>query len=346
MTLVDLSAPPAAPDPAQFSEQPAGLLDALPRRVALTLAELRCAAAHAGDAPLPFDVPATTSDRAGGPEAGPEAGPYAGPGASAAAGGLESRLGRSPGSVEDDAWATVMTALHEPVGSLARRGLLVDGALDEGLAGAVGLLAVPDVALDLDVAVQTAGGALRARAWHRQAGGAVATLATLDGVVFELSWFAAEHWPAELARVPVLPEDHDAGRSSVPERVDLPYELADAAAEAVRSSRPDLLAVLADQHAAAVHDGDGTAYGTTEVLDLLAGLGTEAQGRLRAMVADTRAERTEVVGVASWVLLGDGWHALRPYRHRTSGEARVEVRRVEPPDLGPLLAPVLAEVTR
>lgn len=326
MTLVDLSAPPPTPEPT------AGLLDALPRRVALTLPELRCAAAHAGDAPLPFEVR--------------EPGDGPGGGAAAHQGGLESRLGRSRGSTDDEAWATVMGALHEPIGSLDRRGLLVDGALDEGLAGAVGLLAVPDVALDLDVAVQTAGGPLRARAWHRQAGGAVATLSTLDGVVFELAWFAAEHWPTELARVPVLPEEHGAGRTTVPAHVDLPYELADAAAEAVRSSRPDLLAVLADQQAATVRGAEGTTYDAVEVLDLLTGLSGEAQGRLRAMVADTSGGTTDVVGVVSWVLLGDGWHALRPYRERTGGEARVEVRRVEPADLGPLLAPVLAEVTR
>ncbi|MDN4171993.1 hypothetical protein QWY28_03465 [Nocardioides sp. SOB77] len=318
MTLVDLSTPPA-PDPA------AGLLDALPRRVALTLPELRCVAEHAGGAPLPFDVhePAPAGE-----------------------GGLESRLGRSRGSAEDEARAAAMAALHEPVGSLTRRGLLADGVPDEGLAGAVGLLAVPDVALDLDVAVRTGGGPLRARAWHRQAGGAVATLATIDGVAFELAWFPAAHWPTELARVAVLPEDHESGGSSVPAHVDLPYELADAAAEAVRSSRPDLLAVLAAQEGATVRGGDGTPYDVADVLDLLAGLSGEAQGRLRALVADTSGEETTVVGVVSWVLLADGWHALRPYRERGTGSARVEVRRVEPAELGPLLAPVLAEVTR
>lgn len=323
MTLVDLSTPPPAPDPATA---PTGPLDALPRRVTLTLAELRCAAAHAGDAPLPFDLrepEATGSD-----------------------GGLESRLGRSPGSAGDDAWASVVAALHKPVATLSRRGLLVDGTLDEGLAGALGLLAVPDVALDLDVSVRTAGGPLHARAWHRQAGGAVATLATVDGIVFELAWFAAERWPAELARVAVLPEDHATGRSSVPELVDLPYELADAAAEAVRSSRSDLLPVLAGQHATAVRGADGAAYGVEEVLDLLAGLSGESQGRLRALVADTTGEETTLVGVVSWVLLADGWHALRPHGDPGSGEPRVEVRRVEPADLGPLLAPVLAEVSR
>ncbi|MEV7429730.1 hypothetical protein AB0N29_08935 [Nocardioides sp. NPDC092400] len=322
MTLVDLSTPPAGPAPTS------GLLDALPRRVALTLPELRCAADHAGGAPLPFDAVEPDASADG------------------AAGGLESRLGRSRGSAEAEARRTVMDALHPPATSLARRGLLVDGALEEGLAGAIGLLAVPDLALDLDVAVGTGGDGVRARAWHRMAGGAVATLATVDGVVFELAWFAADHWPAELARVAVLPEDHRATGSGVPAHVDLPYELADAAAEAVRSSRPDLLAVLAAQEGATVRGGDGTTYDATEVLDVLAGLSGEVQGRLRALVADTSGEQTTVVGVLSWVLLGDGWHALRTYRDRVGDEARVEVRRVEPADLGPLLAPVLAEVTR
>ena len=50
------------------------------------------------------------------------------------------------------------------------------------------------------------------------------------------------------------------------------------------------------------------------------------------------------VGVVSWALLADGWHALRP--HREDGEQRVEIRRVEPAELAAVLAPVLAEAVR
>ena len=47
MPTIDLSTPPPPPT---------GLLEALPRRVALTLAELRLVAQRAGGAPLPFDL--------------------------------------------------------------------------------------------------------------------------------------------------------------------------------------------------------------------------------------------------------------------------------------------------
>ncbi len=75
---------------------------------------------------------------------------------------------------------------------------------------------------------------------------------------------------------------------------------------------------------------------------LLSALATEPAGRLRALVADVSAATTTVVGVVSWVLLADGWRALRP--RRADGTDRIEVRHVEPGDLAVELAPVLAEV--
>lgn len=227
---------------------------------------------------------------------------------------------------EAEARAAALSHLHEPQSSLARRGLLVDTELDEGLLGAVGLLATPDVALDLDV---TAGGA-QARAWHRQAGGAVASLATADGLVFELAWFPVDRWPDELARAAALPEELEIGDSGVPDRLDLPYQLLDAAGEALRSHRADLLSVLVAEHEADL-----------DLVPVLTALATGTRGRLRALVADVSAGSTTVVGVLSWVLLADGWRALRP-----RDADRVEVLRVEPADLAAQLAPVLAEVRR
>jgi hypothetical protein len=308
LPTIDLTTPPPAPD---------GVLDALPRRAALTLPELRLVAEAAGGAPLPFDV--------------------TGPGEAAA---LEDRLGRSRGTVEDEGYHAVLETLHDPRSSLERRGLLTDGRLDDGLLGAVGLLAAPRLALEIDVVADQ----VQAKAWHRQAGDAVATLSTVDGVVFELAWFPTASWPAELGRVAVVPEDLARHESAVPARVDLPYELADAAAEALRSSRADLVAVLASRHAGAVHDGDGTPLGEADTARALAALSTEARGRLRVLTADVAGDQTSVVGVVSWVLLADGWRALTP--HRVDDVARVDVRRVEPEDLAADLAPVLAEVSR
>ena len=170
-----------------------------------------------------------------------------------------------------------------------------------------------------------------ALAWHRERGGAVASLATADGIVFELSWFPAERWAAELARTAVLPEHVPTGPSAVPALLDLPYGLVDAAAEAEPARRDGLLSALAAQHDIGL-----------DVVPVLAALSTETAGRLRALVADISGKQTTVAGVVSWLLLADGWHALRT--HRTEAGDRLEVRRVEAADLATELAPVLAEV--
>jgi hypothetical protein len=306
MATIDLSNPPPPP---------AGILGALPRRVSLTLPELQCVAARAGGAPLPFEM-VTGGERE-----------------------LGGRLGNTPATLEAEAYADALSSLHDPESSLARRGLLVDTSMDEGLLGAVGLLATPTVALDLDVAA----GDTRVRAWHRQRGAAVASLATADGIVFELAWFPTDQWADELARVTVLPEDLALRTSVVPDQVVLPYALADAASEAVHSNRSDLLSVLVAEHTGETRDDDGRVLPDLEVVSLLSGLSTETRGRLRALVADVSGVTTSVVGVVSWVLLADGWRTLRP--RRADGVDRVELSRVGSGDLARELAPVLAEVT-
>jgi hypothetical protein len=306
LPTIDLSTPP---------RPPAGTLDALPRRVALTLPELRLVADRAGGAPLPFTISSP-------PEAP----------------AIEDRLGTSPGTTQDQAYVAVLDSLHDAETSLGRRGLLTDGTVDEGLLGAVGLLATPSLALDIDVVAESA----QAKVWHRQSGGAVATLATVDGVVFELAWFPVAQWTDELARIAVLPEDLSLGDSAVPASVVLPYELADAAAETAVESRPDLLPVLAAQHSGHVLDEAGKPLSEAEVVGIVSALSSESRGRLRALVADVSGETTTVVGVVSWTLLADGWHALRPLH--SEGDLRVDVHRVSATDLGADLAPVLAAV--
>ncbi|HWJ65224.1 MAG TPA: hypothetical protein VNT31_00975 [Nocardioides sp.] len=300
---------PAVPAPPPPRRLP---IDAAPRRIGLTLPELQHAALLAGGAPLPFEVaPPTAADA------------------------MQSRLGSSPTTTDDQAYRAAVASLHQPAESLARRGLLTDGRLDAGLAGAIGLLAAPRVALDVDV--RMAG--VQAKVWHRQETRAVASLATVDGIVFELGWFAADAWVGELARVAALSEDLVLGSSAVPSYVDLPFELADAAAEAVRVGRGDLLAVLAARHSGAVR-GPAGPLTDDAVARLLTALSGEAQGRLRALVADVSGAEVDTVGVVSWTLLADGWRALRP--HEEDGVARLEVRSVTPGDLGAVVAPVLA----
>jgi hypothetical protein len=312
MPTVDL-ATPAPPPPA-----PPGTLEGLPRRVALTLPELRLLAERAGGAPLPFDVVERPDD-----------------------GPLQSRLGRTRQTADDEAYAAALATLHDPAEALARRGLLTGDAgeaPEPGVVGALGLLATPEIALDLDVVVDT----VRGRAWHRQRAGAVASLSTVDGLVFELAWFGTDQWAAELARMAVVPEDVELGDSAVPDVVDLPYELLDAGAEAIRSGRADLLSTVVAHHTGSAVDAAGSPLDDTTATAVVGALVGETQGRLRALVADVDAGGT-TIGVLSWVLLADGWRVLRP--HQEEDAHRVEVRRVRPADLASVLGPVLAEVT-
>lgn len=295
MTTIDLAAAPAA--------APAEPFDGVPRRVGLTLPELAHLTATLG-APLPFEVP----------DAAP-------------ASGLDVRLGQSRPAGEDAAYDAALAALGSPEASLLRRGLVgEDGRAEPGVAGALGLLATPAVAVDLDVTI----GSVRAHAWHRQNAAGVATLATADGLVFETSWFPVGAWPDEIARTAALPEDAPMRSSQVPDHVEVPYTLADAVLEALRSGRGDLVPLLTD--------GDAT------LTAVLTALGNETRGRLRALMASVAAGSAAPIGVVSWVLVADGWRALRP--RTVGGELQLIITRVEPADLATDLAPVLAKVTR
>jgi hypothetical protein len=308
MVTIDLGTPPA---PA------ASVLDGLPRRLPLTLPELRLAAERSGGAPLPFEMaaPTTTSP-------------------------LEDRLGESRGSAEEAAYSAALDALHEPAGSLERRQLLVDGRLEPGLAGAIGLLATPDVAVDIDVVVE----GVHVKSWQRQSDLGVATLSTADGIVFELAWLPADQWADELGRVAMLPADLHMTASGVPAWVDLPFELLNAAGEALHSGRGDLVSVLADHHSGTVVE-DGRPVADADVAGLLQTLSRETRGRLRALVAHVGDGPPSVVGVVSWLLLADGWHALETHTGGDTAVPLVRLRAVGPSDLAGALAPVIAEVT-
>jgi len=305
MVTIDLTTPPA---PA------ASFLDGLARRLALTLPELRLLAELAGDAPLPFDLHDAPDGRAG----------------------LSGRLGQSRGSVEDAAYADALATLHDAAETLRRRGLVTDDGPDPGIIGAVGLLATPTLALDIDVAAADT----QVKAWHRFAEGAVASLSTCDGIVFELAWFPVDRWTAELARVTAVPGDLPLTTSAVPRALDLPYSLVDSVGEALRSGRADLVPVLVGQSGGDVR-ADGDPLGAAEAATAVCAIHTESRGRLRILAAEASELRTTSVGVVSWVLLKDGWHSITP---RHDDGARVAVGRVDPDDLATELAPVLAQV--
>ena len=306
MVTIDLTTPPA---PA------ATFLDGLPRRLALTLPELRLVAELAGGAPLPFDLVEPAAEGSG----------------------LSGRLGRSRGSVDHAAYVEALGTLHDPAETLRRRGLVDDDGPQPGLLGAVGLLATPRLALDVDVAA----GGTQVKAWHRCSDGAVATLSTCDGIVFELAWFPTDRWTDELARITLVPQDVRSGTSAVPAVLDLPYAVVDAVGEALRGGRADLVPVLVTQAGQAVLSDDQPLTEAAATAAVSA-LHAESRGRLRILAAEVARDRTTDVGVVSWVLLADGWHSITP-RHDEDGP-RVTVRRVDPSDLATELSPVLAQV--
>lgn len=294
MTTIDLGPAQAVP-----AEPWAGV----PRRVGLTLPELTFACATIG-APLPFEPLEQRED------------------------GLQARLGQTRSTVEDDALARALEGCGDGGASLRRRSLISDdGNLEPGIAGALGLLATPDVVVDIDVVVD----GVRAHAWHRQQGGAAASVATVDGLVFELSWYPAKAWPAELGRVATLPSDTERRTSRVPDHLQVPYSVADSVLEAIRTGRTDLVPTLTSDD--------------TTLADALKALAEETHGRLRAVVAGTGDPSAAAIGVVAWTLVADGWRALRTTTGPDGG-LDLALTSVEPSELAADLAPVLAEVAR
>lgn len=315
MTVVDLTTTPTPP--------PTDLLDGLPRRIGLTLAELQHAARLANHAPLPFAAP--SPPRLGGGSVG-----------AGGSGRLGDRLGAAGGDTES-AYDGAVRALPDPEDSLIRRGLVTAGDLDAGLAGALGLLSAPRLAVDLDLAV----GHDRLRSWHRQLGDAVAALSTADGLVFELAWCHTSQWAGELARVATVP-DAEGATPGVLDGLRVPFELADAAAEAVAAGRADLLPVLWEQ-LGPITDDAGDPLASADAQAALGALTGPCRGRLRVLATDVHRAGGLPVATVSWLLLRDGWHALEPTPDAGSGS--LAVRPVEPSDLALTLAPALAAVT-
>ncbi|TQL70748.1 hypothetical protein FB381_4690 [Nocardioides albertanoniae] len=293
MTTIDLGPAPAAP-----TEPWAGV----PRRVGLTLSELTRACEIIG-APLPFEVNDRQEE------------------------GLDARLGRSRAAAEAEALTRAVAGFGDGATSLQRRDLLdSDGTLEAGIAGALGLLATPEVVIDLDVVVDDR----RGRAWHRQKGEAAASLATVDGLVFELSWYPSAAWTTELGRTATLPGDTARMTSSVPEQLEVPFAVADAVFEALRTGRGDLVPVLTE--------GDIV---TATALEAMA---TETHGRLRAIVASTTDAEDALIGTVSWSLVNDGWRSMRTVS--LDGDLTLLITSVEPSELAADIARVLAEVAR
>jgi hypothetical protein len=298
-----------------------------PRRLGLTLPELQLTSRTAGDLPLPFELASPTAEPS-----------------------IASRLGATGITARDSSYRSALAGLPDAGESLTQRGLLDGDRLDDGLAGALRLLAAPEVAVALDLRM----GEVRAKVWHRLRGDAVAMLSTIDGVAFELAWCHTDGWAAELARVTAPSTEWEPAESAVPARLVLPRELLEGAAEAIATGRPDLVEVLAAWHSGAVRGVGDEILSDAAVIEVLTALSREAQGRLRCVVGRVPTSpatpdraviggEQKVTGVVSRTLLADGWRSL----HLHGGESpRVELLATDPVSLHDDLVPLLAEAAR
>ncbi|QZY29423.1 hypothetical protein [Nocardioides coralli] len=303
----------------------------VPRQVTLSLGELVLAARLAGDVPLPL-----RTDGAPGPD-------------DRMVERLDGR-GDDPGPVPDSRAAQRMVAAElrraddtGPGGARARLGELgvLDGdELDSGLAGALHVLAGGALSLVLDVAARRRVGEVRLRAWFGVTSGLVTRLTLRDLTDLDVAWYDPRRWVGELTRaVDLDPWVPEAAPLVLPDHVSLPSELLAGATKAARDQRPDLLPAMAAGHVGNVRMGDARGVrpaDTEEVVALLRTL-TTCRGRLRLLT--TRRDRREDPGVASWLLLDDGWHELRPGRAATS-----VLRRRDARDLGLLTLPLVEGV--
>jgi hypothetical protein len=199
--------------------------------------------------------------------------------------------------------------------------------LDDAMVAALHLLVDPEVRVDVDVAARRSGRERRLHSWQGLRDGRVATISTVDGRSYELSWFANELWRLELARAATvtLPVSYGTGRRVLPDRVELPYELLLASGEAWHRRRTDLIAELGRRLGGDVRVDGGSAPG--DRTPLLIGLHGGTTGRLQAHVRVCGR-----VGRISWLRYGDAWWQLTPYP--SDGERFVRVERVDELRLG------------
>jgi hypothetical protein len=180
--------------------------------------------------------------------------------------------------------------------------------------------------VDLDVAVRGREGIHRVRSWQRRRDGWVATLATVDGRDFELTWCADSGWPAVLARTARVDTRQC---PTLPPVVELPLDLMLGVGEARASGRTHVIDELLGRYAGRVREaGSVDQLGPSAdprrlVTDLHAGV----RGRLRAVVV-SYAGRT-AAGVIEWLLFSGGWRSLATYARDGIAMVRLDARSAD-----------------
>lgn len=180
--------------------------------------------------------------------------------------------------------------------------------------------------VDVDVAVRSREGTHRVRSWQRRRDGWVATLATVDGRDFELTWCADSGWPAVLARTARVDTRQSA---TLPPVVDLPLDLLLGVGEARASGRTHAIDELLGRYVGRVREACAVDQlgPSADPRRLVTGLQAGVLGRLRAVVVSC-AGRT-AAGVIEWLLLSDGWRSLATYARDGIPMVRLEARTAD-----------------
>ena len=211
---------------------------------------------------------------------------------------------------------------------------------------ALGVLSAPEALLDVELGLRRGAGLPDlARAWVAVRGEVAASLGTVTGAEFELSWGGIGALPemlAHLLRLPPQVREHPV--AVLPARFTMPVELLAAAEVGAARHREDLLPALVERFPGAI-TGDGEEpYDAARGLALLHEVREQTTAQLRVMVAGSRADGQPVggAGLVVWMRLGDQWYSLEP--DVVAGVPVGRASAVAPRDLARSVGPVLARV--
>lgn len=197
-----------------------------------------------------------------------------------------------------------------------------------------------DLLVTVDLVAHRDGRTAHVRAQHGIRGDRITAVSVPRAGLAEVSHLSLPDWPAELARTVTLPFAAADADPPAPGLV-LPWELLIGTGAALSRHRPDVYDVLVARALGAcrAEGRDLDLAGCHEQLRRL----HAAAGRMRATGACRRAHARRL-GLASWLLLGEGWHALVPVTQGARAMVRVEPR--QPDDLAAEAIAWLAAVRR
>lgn len=234
--------------------------------------------------------------------------------------------------------------------ALVAAGLVLDGAPTEEGGAVLTVWHAPALAVELEMLVALQRGKVRVRSWHRNLDDWVVCLSTGDGHTFELSWLSADDWWLELGRaawVDTATLSPSIAADPLPAVVETPWDLLLATGEAVQRRRFELLDQMTSDYSGMTLTGESLdTLQTADDADVRRWheqLESSSRGRLHAAVMGRGERGRPGVGIVEWVLFGDGWRSLTPFRR--DGWNMVRLERTSPVELPRQLAVRAAGVT-